>query len=252
LSYILLGVLAVMIARSGITGFLIRRALPLMQGRRNIVLFTLAALACLSQNVVPIHIAFIPILIPPLLAVFNRMEVDRRAIATALTFGLKAPYMLVPVGFGLIFQGIIVDEMKANGMEIGLSQIPLAMAIPVGGMLLGLIFAIVVSYRKQRTYKDIPTEFTSEVASTKEEDDDSCQWRHFITLFALVVTLVLQIVFDSLVLAVLGGILFMFIFRAETWKSGDTVIEGGVKMMGTIAFVMLIASGYASVLTETG
>src|SRR5699024_10554763 len=61
-----------------------------------------------------------------------------------------------------------------------------------------------------------------------------------------------QITFDSLVLAALGGILVMFIFRAETWRSGDTVIEGGVKMMGTIAFVMLIASGYASVLTETG
>src|SRR5690625_6462760 len=34
LSYILLGILAVMIARSGITGFLIRLALPLMQGRQ--------------------------------------------------------------------------------------------------------------------------------------------------------------------------------------------------------------------------
>src|SRR5690625_1684242 len=166
LSYILLGVLAVMIARSGITGFLIRRALPFMQGRRGIVLFTLAALASLSQNVVPIHIAFIPILIPPLLTVFNRMKVDRRAIASALTFGLKAPYMLIPVGFGLIFQGIIADEMKANGMEIGLSQIPLAMAIPVAGMVLGLIFAILVSYRKPRTYKDVRSEeHTSELQS---------------------------------------------------------------------------------------
>src|SRR5699024_1184358 len=119
-----------------------------------------------------------------------------------------------------------------------------------GGMLLGLIFAILISYRKQRTYKDIPTEFTGDVAATKE-DDDSWQWKHFVTLIALAVTLVLQIVFGSLVLAALGGILIMFIFRAETWKSGDTVIEGGVKMMGTIAFVMLIASGYASVLTET-
>lgn len=251
LSYILLGVLAVMIARSGITGFLIRSVLPLMQGRRGIVLFSLAAIASLSQNVVPIHIAFIPILIPPLLSIFNRMKVDRRGIATALTFGLKAPYMLVPVGFGLIFHRIIVDEMNANGMAIGLSQIPLAMAIPVGGMVLGLAFAILVSYRKNRNYKEIPTEFTSEVAATKEIDD-RWEWKHFVTLLALVVTLVLQIVFGSLVMAALGGILIMFIFRAETWKSGDPIMEGGVKMMGTIAFVMLIASGYASVLTETG
>jgi len=252
LSYILLGILAVMIARSGITGFLIQRILPLIRGRRAIVLFLLAGLASLSQNVIPIHIAFIPILIPPLLSIFNKMKVDRRGIATALTFGLKAPYILVPVGFGLIFQGIIVDEMKANGMEIALSQIPLAMAIPVGGMVVGLAIAILFTYRKPRDYKDIPTDFASEVAATTEEANDKWQWKHFITLFGLAVTLVLQIAFGSLVLAALGGILIIFIFRAETWKSGETVVEGGVKMMGAIAFVMLVASGYASVLTETG
>src|SRR5699024_4439676 len=253
LSYILLGVLAVMIARSGITGFLIRGVMPLMHGKKSIVLFSIAALACLSQNIVPIHIAFIPILIPPLLVVFNKMKVDRRAIATALTFGLKAPYMLVPLGFGLIFQTIIYDEMKANGMEVPLSQIPLAMAIPVGGMVLGLIIAILVTYRKPRDYKNIETEFTvSATESKKDHNVEKWQWKHVATLLALVVTLVLQLIFSSLVLAALGGILVMFFFRADRWKSGDTIIEGGMKMMGTIAFVMLIASGYASVLTKTG
>ncbi|SFA95725.1 hypothetical protein SAMN04488072_104141 [Lentibacillus halodurans] len=252
LSYILLGILAVMIARSGITGFLIQRILPFMHGRRGVVLFLLAGLASLSQNVIPIHIAFIPILIPPLLAIFNKMKVDRRAIATALTFGLKAPYILVPVGFGLIFQGIIADEMRANGMEIALSQIPLAMAIPVAGMVIGLAIAILFTYRKPREYQDIPTEFTSDVAATTEEANDQWQMKHFVTLLGLAVTLVLQIVYGSLVLAALGGILTIFIFRAETWKNGEMVVEDGVKMMGAIAFVMLVASGYASVLTETG
>src|SRR5699024_8746715 len=57
LSYLLLGILAVMIARSGITGFLIRRLLPFMTGHRGVVLFLLAGIASLSQNVVPVHIA---------------------------------------------------------------------------------------------------------------------------------------------------------------------------------------------------
>lgn len=253
LSYILLGIFAVMIARSRITTALIRRVLPLMQGRRGFVLFTIAALSCLSQNVIPVHIAFIPILIPPLLAVFNRLKVDRRAVASALTFGLKAPYMLIPAGFGLIFHNIIADEMAASGMAIELSAIPVAMAIPVAGMLLGLVLAIVVTYRKPREYADIPTQFTSEAAATEEDaDQHSWQWKHSVTLLAIGVTLVLQIVFQSLVIAALGGILTMFIFRGEAWRNGDTVVEGGVKMMGTIAFVMLIASGYASILTETG
>lgn len=251
LSYILLGVLAVMIARSGITGFLIRRSLPFVRGRRGVVLLMITVLACLSQNIVPVHIAFIPILIPPLLTIFNRMKVDRRAVATALTFGLKAPYMLIPVGFGLIFQEIIVEEMNANGMAIDLSQVLYAMALPVFGMLLGLIFAIFISYRKDRAYKDISTQFTDDV-TVKTKENEKWEWKHFVALLSLFVTLVLQIKYQSLVLAALGGILTMFILRAELWENGDTVIEDGVRMMGTIAFVMLIASGYSSVLKTTG
>ena len=33
----------------------------------------------------------------------NKMKLDRRAVACALTFGLKAPYVSLPVGFGLLF-----------------------------------------------------------------------------------------------------------------------------------------------------
>ncbi|API92113.1 sodium:proton antiporter [Virgibacillus pantothenticus] len=252
LSYILLGILSVMIARSGITTLFIQRVLPYMQGRRAIVLFLLAGVASLSQNVVPIHIAFIPILIPPLLAIFNKMKVDRRGIATALTFGLKAPYILIPIGFGLIFQNIIVDEMKANGMEIGLSQVPLAMVIPVAGMVIGLAIAILYTYRKPREYHEIPTQFTNDAAATNDKTNASWQWQHSVTLLSLAVTLTLQLVYGSLALAALGGILTMLVLRAETWQSGDVIVEDGVKMMGVIAFVMLIASGYAAVLKETG
>lgn len=62
---------------------------------------------------IPVYIAFIPILIPPLLGLFDQLKLDRRAVATALTFGLKASYIMIPAGFGLIFLGIIRDEMKS-------------------------------------------------------------------------------------------------------------------------------------------
>lgn len=251
LSYLLLGILAVMIARSGITNYLIKLARPLIQGKRAVVLFVLAIIASFSQNIVPVHIAFIPILIPPLLSIFNKMKVDRRGIATALTFGLKAPYMLVPMGFGLIYQGIIYDEMKENGMEIALSKIPIAMVLPVIGMAIGLVIAIVFTYRKPRDYKDIETEFSGEEALAAEKEL-KWGWQHTATLLGILVTVGLQVFYDSLVLAALGGIMTIFILRAEKWKNGDSIAEDGVKMMGVIAFVMLIASGYASVLQETG
>ncbi|WMY77841.1 SLC13 family permease [Citricoccus sp. I39-566] len=259
LSYILLGILSVMVARSGITEKLIRWILPRIQGKRAMTLFGIAGLACFSQNLVPVHIAFIPILIPPLLAVFNRMKLDRRAVATALTFGLKAPYMLIPLGFGLIFQNIILGELAAHGMEIELSQIPLAMAIPVATMVIGLVIAILVTYRRPREYRDAaPGPGAAALGTSATGGADSSgsggAWtrQHIVVLIALAVTLVLQLVFGSLVIAALGGVLIIFVFRGERWRSSDELAHGGVTMMGTIAFIMLVASGYASVLTETG
>lgn len=260
LSYILLGILSVMVARSGITEKLIRWILPRIQGKRAMTLFGIAGLACLSQNLVPVHIAFIPILIPPLLTVFNRMKIDRRAVATALTFGLKAPYMLIPLGFGLIFQNIIVGEMDAHGMEIELAQIPLAMAIPVAAMLVGLVISILVTYRRPRDYRDAAPNLavaavgTEGAAGASGTGGAGTGWtrQHIVVLIALAVTLVLQLVFGSLVIAALGGVLIIFLFRGERWRASDELAHGGVTMMGTIAFIMLVASGYASVLTETG
>ena len=252
LSYILLGTLAVMVARSGLTKKLIRRLLPLLRGRRAFVLFAIAGLACFSQNLVPVHIAFIPILIPPLLAVFDRMKIDRRGVAAALTFGLKAPYLMVPLGFGLIFQGIVADEMTANGMDLTVGQVPLAMAIPVAGMLVGLVVAVLFSYRGDRQYAEVSSDLTG--AGQVSEDDPDLTWgRHdVVVLLGLAVTLVLQIIYGSLVLAALAGIVVIFLLRAERWQDGEPILDRGVAMMGTIAFIMLIASGYAAVLTETG
>src|SRR5699024_2490478 len=114
------GIFAVMIGLSGITSVIMNKMLKVFTGRKLILVFSLAIIATFSQNIIPVHIAFIPILIPTLLNLFDKLKLDRRAVATALTFGLKFPYITIPVGFGLIFQGIIQDEMTKNGIEITL------------------------------------------------------------------------------------------------------------------------------------
>src|SRR5699024_12242614 len=60
------------------------------------------AMSIMSHNLIPVHIAFIPLLIPPLLTVMYRLQLDRRLIACVLTFGLVTTYMTLPVGFGKI------------------------------------------------------------------------------------------------------------------------------------------------------
>lgn len=90
LSYILLGAFAVAISYTGITTILVNFLIRKLTGKKTMLVLAIAGVACLSQNAVPVHIAFIPILIPPLLKLFDEMRLDRRAVASALTFGLKA------------------------------------------------------------------------------------------------------------------------------------------------------------------
>jgi len=255
LSYILLGIFAVMIGLSGITTLLVRGMLSVFSGKRLVLVFSLAGIACLSQNLIPVHIAFIPILIPPLLVLFDKLKLDRRAVATALTFGLKFPYITIPVGFGFVYQGILHDEMIANGIDITKGQVSLSMLFPGAAMIVGLLVALLITYRKDRVSKKASDIHVQDV-ETKEnimmQADTKWKMSHTVTVLAILAALILQIVTDSLVLGALAGIIVMFAGRVVKMYEGDKVVNEGIGMMGMIAFVMLVASGYANVLTESG
>ncbi|MGG0664528.1 Na+/H+ antiporter NhaC family protein [Viridibacillus arvi] len=251
LSYILLGIFAAMIAHSGIPGVLINRLLAIKKPSKYIFIFGLALTACLSGTLIPVHIAFIPILVPPLLYFFNKLKIDRRALASALTFGLKMPYMCIPVAYGLIFQGIIATEMTKNGMAINQTSVPVAMIIPAIGMWVGLFIAIFITYRKPRNYAQTNEDIEFLKEAKDEQPRRNFELRDGITIFAVIVALAIQLTFSSLVLGALSGIIVMFVGRIVTIKEGEDVVQGGVKLMGIIAFIMLIASGYATILKET-
>jgi predicted histidine transporter YuiF (NhaC family) len=75
--------------------------------------------AIASQNILPIHIAFIPLLVPPLLYVLTKLQLDRRLIACVMTFGLITPYMFLPVGFGNIFLNqILLANVAKSGVDV--------------------------------------------------------------------------------------------------------------------------------------
>lgn len=251
LSYILLGAFAIAISYTGITTILVKYLIRVLTGKKTMMLLAIAGVACLSQNIVPVHIAFIPILIPPLLKLFDQMRVDRRAVATALTFGLKAPYVMIPVGFGLIFHTTIIDSMAQNGLEVTTRETTLGLLLPGIGMIVGLLIAILFTYRKDRDAKPgaggVPTQ-----AMAEEEKDVTFNKNHLFTIIAIIVALIVQLVTSSLIAGALAGLIVMFAFFVVPYKNGDKIISEGVSMMGTIAFVMLTASGYAGILQETG
>lgn len=244
LSYFLLGTLAAAIHKTGAADIACRRIAAVVKGRKMTMLFILTGIACLSQNVIPVHIAFIPILIPPLLGLFNSLRIDRRQVACALTFGLKAPYIALPVGFGLIFHGIISAEMSNNGVVMAKETIFKYCWILGLSMVVGLLIALFISYNKPRYYAN------SEV-SGETQAVESFSGKHWVTFLAVIVASLVQLVASSLPLGALTALVVMIAGRAITINEIDEIFDGGVKIMGLIAFVMLIAAGYGTVLRET-
>ncbi|MGN0719111.1 MAG: Na+/H+ antiporter family protein [Anaerovoracaceae bacterium] len=250
LSYILLGILAAGMAYTGITEILSLKISHVIGKRKLMLLLVLTLIACCSQNLIPVHIAFIPILIPALLPLMNEMNLDRRGAACALAFGLKAPYIALPFGFGWIFQELISDNLAANGMEIEVGNV-WKYTWPLGAaMIIGLAIALFV-FRKPRYYENL------EIAGAHNHDAAQAanlkmQPAHWVTLVAAVGTLVINLLTDSLPLGALAGILIMVLFGAIKLKDLDTVIANGLSIMGLIAFVMLVAAGYANVMNTTG
>ncbi len=244
LSYILLGAIAAAVGASNLTAILVEKISKILTKNRYILIFSIAFLACFSQNLIPIHIAFIPILIPPLLSVMNRLKIDRRAVACALTFGLKAPYVSFSVGFGLIFHNILVKEITANGVAVTLSDVGSVMWLGGASMLIGLLLAVFF-YRKERIYKEI------EVAS-QAALNATMGVREWAILAGIVVAFGMQIKFGSLPLGALSGLIVMIVFGGIKWGEIEDVISHGLKIMALIAFVMLVAGGFAAVIRETG
>src|SRR5699024_8518369 len=204
----------------------------------------IAIISIFSQNLIPVHIAFIPIIIPPLLSLMNQLKIDRRAVASALTFGLKAPYVAIPAGYGLIFHGIIRDEITASGLAVQLGDIRRVMWIPGLAMLVGLVFAIFISYRKPREY------VTDEAILTTDEIQVlPFTKNHFVALLGAISALVIQLTLVSLALGAIVGI--MIVGKAISWSSVDNMLDKGIGMMGYIAFVMLVAAGYGEVIRAT-
>ncbi|NLJ93094.1 MAG: Na+/H+ antiporter family protein [Aeromonadales bacterium] len=255
LSYAMLGAFAVAISRSGITDLLAFKIIKALgadasPGRiiwiKSMLLVALLLVAISSQNLIPIHIAFIPILIPPLLHVMAKLKLDRRAVACVLTFGLTATYMTLPIGFGGIFLNtVLLANMVENGVAATKSMLPMAMALPVGGMFLGLLVAVFFSYRKPRIYDE------SKIVSV-EPEHIQINFAHLgIAALAILSALSLQLYSDSIILGAMVGFMIFTLGGVVKFKESQDAFTQGVKMMSLIGFIMIAAAGFAAVIKAT-
>ncbi len=248
LSYILLGALAYTISKTGAADILAKKISQLVKGNKFILAIIIVLVSIASGTIIPVHIAFIPILIPPLLAMMNQMKMDRRMLAICFGFGLKAPYITIPVAYGAIFQGIVRDSVNDAGLNIGLDLVWKTTWIAGLSMLFGLVCGLIY-YSKNREYK-IENEHYEELSNNNEKV--VIEAKHWLTLGAGIIALVVQLITGLLPLGAIAAMIFMVVTRVVKWKEIQEVLEGGIHLMGFIAFVMLIASGYATVIRATG
>ena len=265
LSYALLGAFAMAVASSGLPTLLARWIMSKIgnteeSANRRAILVTkwlmvagVLAMAIMSQNLIPVHIAFIPLIIPPLLGVMNKLRLDRRLIACVLTFGLVTTYMWIPVGFGSIFLNeILLGNIRKAGLDTTGINIMQVMSIPALGMIAGLIIAVGFSYRKPRDYENRPMEAAHSV-------EEVTRYKVIVAVIAILATFIVQVVMqladseaDSLLIGALTGLAVFLVTGAVNWKEADDVFTSGMKMMALIGFIMITAQGFAAVMTATG
>lgn len=259
LSYALLGGFAVAISLSGLPHILAKKILSLIRNGqspsdkstfmlRNALLLGLMLIAVSSQNIIPIHIAFIPILVPPLLLVMTRLKLDRRLVACVLTFGLVTPYMFLPIGFGNIYlKEILLSNVGGAGLNVEGISVVSAMAIPALGMLVGLLIAALFSYRKPRHYA-----LETDQAVTDQTDQVFSAKSLWVAGAAIVIAFVVQLYLGSMVLGAMAGFLLFSATGVIHWSESDGVLVDGMKMMASIGFIMIAASGFSEVIKTTG
>ncbi|MBZ5348709.1 Na+/H+ antiporter family protein [Staphylococcus aureus] len=253
LSYALLGGFAALISYSGITDYLVGKIINAIHAGNSrwsrvkvkvTIIIALLAMSIMSQNLIPVHIAFIPIVIPPLLSLFNDLKIDRRLIGLIIGFGLCFPYVLLPYGFGQIFQQIIQSGFAKANHPIEFNMIWKAMLIPSMGYIVGLLIGLYV-YRKPREYETRKISDSDNVTELKP-------YILIVTIVAILATFLVQTFTDSMIFGALAGVLVFFISRAYNWYELDAKFVEGIKIMAYIGVVILTANGFAGVMNATG
>jgi predicted histidine transporter YuiF (NhaC family) len=69
---------------------------------------------------------------------------------------------------------------------------------------------------------------------------------------AIVMMLIMQIVFESMVIRAFFGVMTLLLSGTLKWKNSDKIVTKGFGMMATLVMTMIIASGFSAVLSGTG
>lgn len=174
--------------------------------------------------------------------------------------------MFIPYGFGDIYLNqIMLKNVGEAGIDISDISVVKAMAIPALGMLVGLLTAVFISYRKPRQYQQVAIDKEARDATIQSEGSkgdelskttagaqSQSKLKTLIALAAIVTAFVVQLYTDSLLLGSMFGFAVFMATGVVKWREADTVFNDGIKLMAMIGFIMITAQGFAEVMKATG
>ena len=166
----------------------------------------------------------------------HRAEITDGKYLREAIYGLKEPP-----------QEETVEIMCANGLTVTVQQVYSVNWMLMLTFIPGIIY-IWFRYRKPREYKNVDVDLSAynAVESTKLE------LRHWISIIAVLVVTAVEFKTQSLAVAALAGLVIMFFSGAVKWKDIEERFNDGIRMMGSIAFIMLVAGGFGMVMRATG
>ena len=122
------------------------------------------------------------------------------------------------------------------------------MLIPSSGMVIGLLVALFITYRKKRVYQDLPIEGLENQTAPRALQT----WQKALVLLGIVLALVTQLWTGSMIFGGLVGFALVSMSGVIKWQEQDHVFTQGMRLMAMVGFIMITATGFAAVMTATG
>ena len=244
---LVMGMLGVLMQEYRMGEVLVPRLSRLIGKKIWLIPIVVCIMAILSETVVLIYVTFVPIFIPPFMALFNKYKTDRRMLATVINAGLQIGYVCIPVGIGVVYMGIVQNAIIDNGLDVELSQVFPA-NIPILIALIVAVIAAIVIFRKPRDYGEV----ADAELDVPTAEVPRMRFQHWMILASMLVIVVVLFITSNIPLSATAGIAFLILTGVIRPSKLSNHFAASVKEMAYGCVVLMAAGGFGSVTREIG
>lgn len=244
---LVMGMLGVVMQEIKMGEVLVPRLSKLIGNKVWLIPVIICVMAILSETVILVFVTFVPIFVPPFLALFNKYKVDRRMLVTVINAGLQIGYVCVPIGIGAVYMGIVQGAVIDNGLQVEFGQIWSANLPILIALIVGVISAIII-FRRPRDYSGS----TDVEAAQAEIEIPKMEAKHWLTLASTLVIVVVLTLTGFIPLAASAGVAFLILTGVIKLNKLSADFMENLKVMAYGCFVLMAASGFGSVTRAIG